>query len=229
LPNLAAGPKFVGADGADLQKATNWNHWGPRFGFAYSVTRTTVVRGGYGLFFLPSTGDDQGTNLGSAGFSATTPFSASLDGGLTPANSLSNPFPQGITVPSGNSQKLVTLLGPDLVSVHHDDRSAYSQQSNFDIHQHIPGEILFDVAYDASKGTALPVDIQADQLPDQSLSRGSALLQQLNNPFLRHLQGRFFECAHRFTRAVLLRPFPQFNSVNIRGCIKATPCIIHSR
>jgi hypothetical protein len=217
LPNLRGGLEFTGADGnSSRQKATNWNHWGPRFGFAYSATPSTVIRGGYGLFFLPATGDDQGTNLGSAGFSATTPYTASLDGGLTPANSLGNPFPQGIAVPSGSSQKLQTLLGQDLVTVYHQDRSAYSQQWNFDIQQQIPGQILFDAAYAGSKGTALPIDIQANQLPDQFLSLGSALLQTGSNPFSGIITAGPLS-QQTITRGQLLRPFPEFNSVNVRA------------
>ena len=42
-------------------------------------------------------------------------------------------------------------------------------------------EGLLDVAYAGNKGTALPVDIQADQLKDQYLSLGQALLNSVPN------------------------------------------------
>jgi len=32
---------------------TNFNDWGPRAGFSYSATRTTAVRGGYGIYYAP--------------------------------------------------------------------------------------------------------------------------------------------------------------------------------
>ncbi len=32
---------------------TNYNDWGPRVGFAYSVFPTTVLRGGYGMYYAP--------------------------------------------------------------------------------------------------------------------------------------------------------------------------------
>ncbi|MEO7143625.1 MAG: TonB-dependent receptor [Bryobacteraceae bacterium] len=217
LPNLLGGLEFAGVNGdSSRQKLTNWNHWGPRFGLGYSLTPSTVIRGGYGLFFLPATGDDQGTNLGSAGFAATTPFVSSLNGGITPANNLGNPFPQGIIQPPGNSQKLLSLLGQDLVTVYHQDRSAYAQQWNLDIQRQLPGQNLLDVAYAGSKGTGLPVDIQADQLPDAYLAQGPALLQQVANPFFGVIQTGPLSQA-TVSRETLLRPYPEFNSVSVRA------------
>lgn len=32
---------------------TNYNDWGPRIGFAYGARKTTVVRGGYGIYYAP--------------------------------------------------------------------------------------------------------------------------------------------------------------------------------
>jgi hypothetical protein len=60
----------------------------PRLGFAYSADEKTVIRGGFGLFFIPNyvsfalNPDNDVINL------ATTPFHASLDQGLTPNSSL---------------------------------------------------------------------------------------------------------------------------------------------
>ncbi|MBV9085401.1 MAG: TonB-dependent receptor, partial [Acidobacteriaceae bacterium] len=217
IPNLTGGLRFVGVNGDPTrQKATNWNRWGPRFGLAYNVLPSTVIRAGYAIFYLPATGDDQGTNLGGSGFFATTPYVASLNGNLTPAGTLSNPFPQGIVQPTGSSLGLRTLLGQDIVSVYHNDRSAYSQQWNFDVQHQLRGNVLFDLAYAGSKGTALPVDIQLDQLPDQYLSLGPALLQQVPNPFFGVIAtGPLTQPV--VARGVLLRPFPEFNSVNIRA------------
>lgn len=217
FPNLTGALEFVGVGGnSGRQKVTNMNNWGPRFGFAYSISPNTVVRGGYGLFYLPATGDDQGTSLGASGFFTTTTFVSSLNGGITPADNLSNPFPNGIGRPPGSSQGALSQIGQDVVSVYHHDRSAYAQEWNLDVQRQLWGNFLVDVAYAGNKGTFLPVDLQANQLPDQFLSQGSALLQQVPNP-LYGIVTTGPLTSPTVPRGQLLRPFPQFNSVNIRA------------
>jgi Carboxypeptidase regulatory-like domain len=227
VPNLTGALEFVGVGGnSSRQKVTNTNNWGPRFGLAYSLTPNTVVRGGYGLFYLPATGDDQGTNLGASGFFTTTTFVSSLNGGITPADNLSNPFPNGISQPPGSSQGALSQIGQDLTSVYHHDRSAYAQEWNLDVQRQFWGNFLVDVAYAGNKGTFLPVDLQVNQLPDQYLSQGSALLQQVPNPLYGivttgPLTGK------TVAKEQLLRPFPQFNGVNIRA-VRTGDSIYHA-
>ncbi|MBV8830222.1 MAG: TonB-dependent receptor [Acidobacteriaceae bacterium] len=217
FPGLTGALQFPGVGGnGTRQKTTNWKNFGPRFGFGYQIANKTVLRGGYGLFYLPSTGDDQGTNLGASGFFTTTTFTSSLNGGITPAGVLSNPFPNGITTPPGSSQGAVSQLGQDLVSVYHNDHSSYAQEWNLDLQQQLPGNFLIDLAYAGNKGTYLPVDIQADQLPDQYLSQGSALLRQVPNP-LYGIVTTGPLTGPTVAYGQLLRPFPQFNSVNMRA------------
>jgi hypothetical protein len=217
LPNLLGGLEFPGVNGnTTRQKLTNYHNFGPRFGFAYNVLPKTVIRGGYGLFYLPGTGDDQGTNLGASGFFVSTTFNSSLNGGITPADNLGNPFPNGINQPTGSSLGLKTLIGQDLVSVYHQDRSAYAQEWNLDVQQQFPHNTLLDVAYAGNKGTALPVDIQADQLPDRYLSMGSALLTQVPNPLFGIVTTGPLSSS-TVAAEQLLRPFPEYDSVNVRA------------
>ncbi len=67
---------------------TNYKNFAPRIGFAYQVMPKLVMRGGYGIFYPPSY---RGTGP-APGFSSDTPYVASNDGGLTPANTLSTVF-----------------------------------------------------------------------------------------------------------------------------------------
>src|SRR5207237_3176386 len=77
----------------------------PRLGFAYSFDRKTVIRGGYGIFFIPNY-----VSFGTNPYidpvsSATSPFFASVDQGLTPSSTL------GPTPTDPNSSNC-TLTGP---------------------------------------------------------------------------------------------------------------------
>lgn len=103
---VIGGPRFVGVNGAprQLYSLTKIN-FGPRLGFAYQVDDKTSFRGGFGLMY-------RNVNPGPAqyGFSANTPYVGSLDGGKTPLNNLSNPFPV-VLQPQGASQGLESYLG----------------------------------------------------------------------------------------------------------------------
>jgi len=227
IAGLRGGLQFVGVDGhSRRQKETDKNNWGPRFGFAYSLNPKTVVRGGYGVFFLPTTGDDTGRNLGGEGYFANTSFLSSLDGGITPADRLSNPFPRGVAQPPGNSLGLLTLVGQDITTVLRTDRSAYAQEWNLNIQRELPGNLLFDMAYAGNKGAKLPINIQLNQLPDQYLALGSALLDQVPNPFYPLIKVGVLS-QPKVARGQLLRPFPQFGAINLRG-VRAGNSIYHS-
>src|SRR5262245_15208155 len=217
LPNLPGGLQFAGVGGNPRrQKDTDFNNLGPRGGFAFSVTDKTVVRGGYGVFYLPMTGDDTGRNLGGEGFFAATSYVSSLDGGVTPAGRLSNPFPNGLNQPPGSSQGLLTLLGQDIITVFRDDRSAYAQEWNVDVQRELPWAFLFDVAYAGMKSDKLPIDIQLNQLPEQYMALGPLLLERVPNPFVGLISvGTLSEPT--VTRGQLLRPFPQFGGINVRA------------
>ncbi len=227
IPDLRGGLQFVAAGGNPRrQKATNWNNWGPRLGFAYALNPKTAIRGGYGLFFLPNTGDGAGPANGAEGFVATTTFLSSLDGGITPADRLSNPFLRGVIRGPGGANGLLTQLGQNLTTVRRNDPSAYAQEWNFDIQRELPANFLVDLAYSANKGTSLPVNEQFNQLPDQYLALGSALLDQVPNPFAPYVSvGPLSQ--PKVARGQLLRPYPQFGNILARN-VRDISTIYHS-
>ena len=110
---------YAGVDGyPEHQGDPSTLNFGPRAGIAWSLDSKTVVRGGYGLFWAPpqiAQAFDQGA-LGTRGFTATTTYTASTDGGLSPCSgcSLTNPFPNGIASPQGAAEGLLTGVGGEV-------------------------------------------------------------------------------------------------------------------
>ncbi|MCL4844705.1 MAG: TonB-dependent receptor, partial [Bryobacteraceae bacterium] len=86
--NLRGAVEFAGING-NPRTAFNpdKNNFQPRIGVAYRMFNKTVLRGGYGLYYLGQ--NERGSALG---FSQRTNLVASLDGNLTPAISITNPF-----------------------------------------------------------------------------------------------------------------------------------------
>ncbi len=92
--NLQGGIQFAGgANGLSRSEGyLDTNNFQPRFGFAYHVYPQTVVRGGYAFFYSPMA--DILSFLGSVPtFSRSTPYIGTNNGSVTPATTISNPFP----------------------------------------------------------------------------------------------------------------------------------------
>lgn len=183
------------------------NNVQPRFGAAYQVDELTVVRGGYGLAYLPTF--DHGYNNG---FSISTSVVASLDAGLTPAASLSNPFPSGIDQPVGSSLGLATLLGRGFTYSNPDRVIPAVHQFSIGMQRQLPGRMVVDVSYVGSRTRKLPVAKGINEMSAEQLAQGNAMLEQVPNPFEGLLPGTPFN-GPTVPRQQLLRPFPQFASL----------------
>jgi hypothetical protein len=181
----------------------------PRLGFAYNVVPSVVIRGGWGVF--------QGPIIGSGtpqdGYSAQTQMVNSLDSGVTMQNAFKNPYPQGFTWATGNTAGLNTFIGSGGTGIDPGQRTSYSEQWNLDVQKTLPGKMLFDVAYAGTKGVHLYYFYPLNQLPDKYLSMGSALLNQVSNPFSGHISSGFLSYSTVQAEQLLL-PYPQFGYIN---------------
>jgi Carboxypeptidase regulatory-like domain/TonB dependent receptor len=189
------------------------NNIAPRFGFAFQPLKKTVLRGGYGITYLPGGTNDNGYGAGQDGFSTTTNLLASADGGLTPSTLLANAWASGIPQPTGSSLGLLTLLGQGVRGDPRWVRVGYMQQWNFSVQRELPGHVLAEASYVGSRGVKIPVTFQMDQLPDQYLALGSRLLDQVANPFYGLVSVGTLSLP-TVTRGQLLRPYPQFTGVS---------------
>jgi hypothetical protein len=194
-----------------------WNLFAPRLGFAYRFNDKTVFRGGYGISYIPSDVAFLNAPWNASVNSAATNMNASLDGGLTPFAVLSNPFPSGLIQPAGHSPTFLTgLLGSSVSAPVADVPYPYVQQWNLTVQRELPGSMAAEVGYAGSKGTHLPISLaaQMNQLPDQYISQGAALLTTVNNPFYGILPASVGTlAAAKVTQGQLYRPYPHYLSV----------------
>lgn len=220
--NVTGGLLFAGVNGQSIGLTDrDLNNIAPRAGFAFQVTPKTVLRGGYGIFYGAT------TYFGTArqGFSVSTPFVGTLNGGLTPVNVLSNPFPNGILAPPGSSQGLATLAGQSISFVPRDRQVPYAHQYQFSVQQQLPSQILLDVAYVGTAGRDLPVDQPINGIPelfrqsarDTFVATGRNILNDLvANPFFGAITSGSLN-GTTTTRGQLLRPYPQFTGITAVG------------
>jgi hypothetical protein len=82
----------------------HWKLFAPRTGFAYRFASKTVIRGGYGIFFLPNDVAFNTAPNNAQINTLATPWVSTLDGGVTPVERLSNPFPNDVLQPPGHSR-----------------------------------------------------------------------------------------------------------------------------
>jgi hypothetical protein len=219
---VMGGIRFAGVNGApDRPWKLDKNNWQGRVGMAYSLNDKTVVRAGYGKYFLNPT--SQGNN---AGFSLGTQLIESIDGGRNPTYLLSNPWPNGIQEPPGSALGPLTFLGrgpnfsnPDFVvpNVH---------QFSAGVQRELPWRMSFEATYAGSRSYDLEAGFGAYNEPSAAFQAqcdvtlgGSRTLcdQTLPNPF-RGVAG--FEGTNRFTdptlsRFELNRPFPAFTGITM--------------
>lgn len=223
--SVKGGLLFAGVNGAPTQQVgPQKNKFGPRVGFAYTWNDKTTVRSGYGILWAPAIFSLGPTvdGYGALGFSSITNMVTSLDGGLTPANYLSNPFPSGLLKPTGSSLGLLTQVGQSVWFVDQNRKAAYMQQYSLDIQRELPGNIALTVGYVGSRGTNLQIGginnggININQLAPQYLMR-TDLQTRVANPFFGTAAGVGVLSSATVQQAQLLRPFPQFSDVIMLG------------
>jgi hypothetical protein len=200
----------------------------PRVGLAWTPEKLhgkTVVRAGFAMFVAPitiSTLQISGAYSTSPiqtqeGFSQSTPLTPSNDNYLTPAATLSNPFPSGIQKPAGASGGLLTFAGQSVNFLNPEMKSPYSVRWNFGIQHQLTRDTILEVVYMGNHSVHLPVTYtNPNGIPRNYLStspvRDQALVNTLTattpNPF-RNLQTTT-GTSSTISAAQLLAPYPQF-------------------
>ncbi len=153
----------------------------PRIGFAYSYDQKTVVRGGYGIFWIP--------NYVSFGLNpnndpvndATTSYTGTVNGSV-PINTINFPFVPQIVPPIGRTrgtlgtQQYATQTVQSFAIANLGNHPAgYVQQWNLNIQRELPWRLFVSAAYVGSKGTHLELyDSEIDQLGDNFFAQAAS-------------------------------------------------------
>ena len=156
-----------------------------------------MLRGGYGIFYIPNFVSFNTNPYIDPVNSGTSPFFASNNGGLFPASTLNastctltapgaanftcatpGPFGPSLVIPPGrNPQPNVSAYAlqqtPLSATGYTVQQPGYVQQWNFDIQRQLPGGFFADIAYAGSHGLHLPNTNQPiiNQIPDSFISQ----------------------------------------------------------
>ena len=195
---------------------TDWNDLAPRVGLSYKVTDKLVFRGGFGIYFVPSLGDEN-----PIGFSTNTPWLSTAAGdGIHPGTPISNPFPTGFIPAAGASQGAATGLGQGITAVPRDHANGYTENYSVDLQYELTSNTLLELGYSGNQGRKLSLayqNIHVDQLPAQYLSLGTQLNQTVSNPFYGIIPASAGATLAGPTVPLwrLLVPYPQYTGVTL--------------
>lgn len=209
----------------------------PRVGLAYSVNASTVVRSGYGIFWIPNYVAFSLNPLNDLVNAAATTYIGTVDGSH-PVSTIALPFPAGISAPPGRSlgtegtQQFLTQVVQSITEADPSDHpNGYVQQWNLDVERELPAGFFVSAAYVGAKGTHLAqYSQQINQISDALLAQAAAqvnpllpdprqnvtLVQPTPNPFF--INGQALALTGPTTTiGQLLRPYPQYTSVQLAG------------
>jgi hypothetical protein len=201
-------------------KTEHFRLFAPRLGIAYRLNDKTVIRAAAGIYYLPANLQFNEGPYGNALNQFTNPWLPTLNGEVTPLYPISDPFPTGFVPSLGNlphAQAQTLLIGAAPSLQMETTPYPYNEQWNFTLQRQAWGGVAVEAAYAGSHGVHLPRGSwQANALPTQYLSMGSALNTLVPNPFFGLVQtGTLSQTTVK--QGQLLLPFPEYTGVSESG------------
>ncbi len=205
---LKGGAVFPGTNGLGRGLYdSNYKKFGPRVGFAWQALPKTSLRGGFGLFYVPFA-----YNAPNTGFSIYTNMVTSLDS-VRPYNTLSNPYPSGISLPTNNKLGALTALGTSLAAAVRNQSGGYSEQWNLSLQRELPGNWLVELGYMGNHGVKVQASRSYTYLTAAQRARGSELLNLVPNPYYGLITTGTLSTA-TVQQRYLITQYPQFTGVS---------------
>lgn len=141
---------FVTTKDVGLPSSLSKSHkrdFAPRFGFAWrpAGNSNTVIRGGYGIFYIVDSANFKTFNISTIpfGFPENINNTAGIPNRTFENFFLGVPFPAALGLPSINAISQLYLFNP------------YEQEWNFGMQRALPGQTTVELAYVGKKGTHL--------------------------------------------------------------------------
>jgi hypothetical protein len=133
---------------------SDMNNFAPRIGLAYALDAKTSIRAGTGVFYTLSRATVAG-HTGSA-FNTNSNVPWTLDSNATRNATMSNPYPQGLTIPMGNTQGDSTFLGMGAGTIlRNTAQNPQMYQWNLSVQREIGWGSMVEVNYLGSRGVKL--------------------------------------------------------------------------
>ena len=142
------------------------NNFQPRLGVEYQLNPNVVLRGGFGIIYFNTLESPLGQ-----GFSSSTGYVATLDNSH-PANSLTNPFPTGINLPTGSSLGLATQNGQAITFPDQNHTQPKIMQYSVSVQTQLPANVVLQLAYVGNKASQLEINKSINALARAVLQPG---------------------------------------------------------
>lgn len=217
---LKGGFVFAGVDNQPRRiYDTDWTNIAPRIGIAYRIMDKTVLRAGAGVYYQSPTQTGVGP-----GFNQSTPYTASLNDGVTPSAgltgpySLVNPFPDGLRPAAGSSLGLATNVGNNVGFDPPHFKIPRTYQYSFGFQHELPYGILVEASYTGNYQIYINFNYNMNRWSLEDNNRGfvdnSYLNRRLPNPFFGILpRNTDLGGGDLIAAQELLRPNPIFRDV----------------
>jgi hypothetical protein len=223
VPSLTGGLVFASDDQRTPYEVDPHN-FGPRIGLAYRTPANLVIRTGYGIFYDVIKGAASGTGGGGfTGFNWNTPLLTTYQNdGATPWSRISNPYPNGLQLPPGNSLGLLTGVGLGVSGpIRTWNSTPYIQTWNFGIQREFKGNILADVNYVGAKGTHLyfggagTINYLGPWVENLNADQIAQINSFVSNPFYGIITNPASSLSNATVQqSQLLKPYPQFSGLS---------------
>ncbi len=208
---------------------TNLRDFQPRVGLAYQALRRMVVRGSYGLTYVPVNGTGGGSGIDQTGYARRTPLVATMGAGanayipgMPGAGTFENPYPSGLLQPIGSNFGPKTNVGQGVGYFDPDYQIPRVHQFQFGMDFELPWSSTLELSYVGSRTRKWPVSKAVNYVPLEERVKAIANPTYLNQPVANPFYGASeatgtYLAGSTVSNGMMMYKYPQFSSVTVSG------------